>query len=183
MLVAMSAQAGKPVCFEAETATKLTPPLRLVEPGKPAAGEKMPLIKGASNERYLEIPEGVGKPPATGGDAEFAFDIPDAGTYYLWCRVWWLDGCGNSLGMNIDNAPAFTFGQDATYKTWHWVKAPLKLKQLDLNAGRHHLKISNREDGVALDQILFTQERRYVPVGIETVTVQSATPPPAASGK
>ena len=183
IFAAAVAQAGKTVCFEAETATKLTPPLRLVEPGTPAASDKMPLIKGAAGNRYLEIPEGVGKPPETGGDAELSFDISEAGTYFLWCRVWWMDSCGNSLGISLDGATAFTFGQDATYKTWHWVRAPLKLKQLELSVGRHTLKISNREDGIAVDQFLFTQERRYVPVGIESVTVQPATTPAPAAGK
>ena len=167
---AVSAQAGGTVCFEAESAKALTAPMRVVNVVKPPPEAKEPPVKGASGESYIEIPEGAGKPPEAGGTATYAFEISDPGTYYLWCRVWWADGCGNSVGMKIDSAPAFTFGQDATYKSWHWFRAPLKLQQLELTKGAHTLTVSNREDGVILDQILFVKERRYVPVDIEAIT-------------
>jgi len=144
--------------------------MRLVDAANPPAGAKTAPVAGASGGKYLEIPEGVGKPPAVNGDAILSVDIPDDGTYFLWCWVWWPDGCGNSFGVSLDDAPAFTFGEDATYKSWHWVKSPPKLKQLDLTKGTHSLRISNREDGAVVDQILFVKEKRYVPVDIEAVT-------------
>jgi hypothetical protein len=169
------------VCLEAESATKLTPPMRLVEIAKPPADAKTSPVAGASGGKYLEVPEGAGKPPAVGGDATFTFETAEAGTYFLWCRVWWPDGCGNSFSISIDGAPEFTFGEDATYKSWHWVKAPPKLKQLELAKGIHAMRIANREDGAILDQILLVKEKRYVPVDIETVT--QALPAPATPGK
>lgn len=148
-------------CVEGESAGNVSAPMRIVN----AASEK-DAISGASGRGYLEIRQGAGDPPEVEGRASVSFEIPEAGRYHLWCRVRWVDGCGNSLGMRVGDAPVFTFGQDGTYKRWHWVKAPGGLRQLDLAKGTHTLTILHREDGVALDQILFVTQDRYVPVGI-----------------
>jgi len=112
-----------------------------------------------------------GRPPeVTTAEAVLRFAVEREGTYRLWCRVWWLDECGNSLTLVIDKSEPFVFGQDTTYKVWHWVRAPKRLGQLTLSEGEHTLTIRNREDGVLIDQILVTRNPRYVPVGIETVT-------------
>jgi hypothetical protein len=170
-------QAAEPVCFEAERASLLEAPMTRVEP---AADDKPEgAIAGASGGAYLVIPEGSGNPPkVTKGLATFAFTVPEEGQYHLWCRVWWPDECGNSFSMQLDDGPVFTFGQDSTVKTWHWVAAPARLKQLQLAAGRHTLTIMNREDGAAVDQVLLTKNRRYVPVEVEKVTAEPETVTP-----
>jgi hypothetical protein len=58
--------------------------------------------------------------------------------------------------------------EDSTYKTWHWVHSPPRLPQLALPAGPCTLTVQNREDGVRIDQLLLTTDRRYIPVDIET---------------
>ena len=133
---------------------------------------RWPAIDGASGGRYLQIPQGAGKPPENDGRARLQFEVRKAGTYQLWARVWWLDGCGNSIGFALNGSKSFTFGQDASYGKWHWVQAPRRLQQLELEPGIDVLEISAREDGVAVDQILLTLNRRYVPVGVE----ESANP-------
>jgi hypothetical protein len=153
------------VLLEAENASEVNAPMKLVKAGDSAAGQKM--IEGASGDAYLTVPQGAGKPPEVQGDCTLKFKVDKSARYYLWARVWWLDGCGNSVGVSIDGAKEFTLGQDATYKKWHWVPVKARLSQLQLSAGEHSLKISNREDGVAIDQILLTRNKRYVPVGIE----------------
>ena len=69
--------------------------------------------------------------------------------------------------MMLNEGRPFTFGQDAVYKNWHWVKAPRRIKDLRMGAGQQKLTIQNREDGVRIDQILLTRDRRFVPVGVE----------------
>jgi hypothetical protein len=174
-LLGLAAMAGAaPVCFEAEDAQDIAAPIKLVT--KAASEEDAACVKGASGGAFLEIPEGAGKPPeVAGGKAVFTFDVPKDGSYYLWARVWWNDGCGNSIAMSIDGAKPFTFGQDATYKCWHWVKSPPRLSQLKLKAGTHTLTLTNREDGLRIDQILLESNRRFVPIDIETVTQQAPT--------
>ncbi len=164
MIALTPAQAADRVCFEAEDADTIVRPVEMADAG--------PMVADASGNRVLAIPQGAGSPPDVGGRATFTFSVPSDGYYQLWCRVWWEDGCGNSLGMKIDDHAEFTFGQDGTYKTWHWVKAPPRLRQLNLEAGKHTLTMTNREDGVAIDQILLVKSKRYVPVAIETPTME-----------
>ncbi|MDD3543855.1 MAG: hypothetical protein PHG96_00680 [Kiritimatiellae bacterium] len=151
--------AGAKICFEAETAELIEAPMVLVTNG----------IEGASGA-YLEIPEGAGNPPkVTDGKAVFAFEVPSDGIFTLWCRVWWEGECSNSFTVQSDDGAAFLFGEDATYKVWHWVKYPVArtTAPLRLSKGRHTLTFRNREDGVRLDQILLSADRRFVPVDIE----------------
>jgi hypothetical protein len=166
----LSGAGSEPVCFEAESATKIEPPMELVREGARSDADSVKALKEASGHCYLEIAEGKGNPPkVTTGSAAFAFEIAEPGDYILWCRVWWGDECGNSFTMKIDAAVPFSFGQDATYKSWHWVKSA-SVQQLSLSKGRHTLEIHNREDGVRVDQVLLVKDRRYVPVDIEPVT-------------
>jgi len=127
-------------------------------------------VEGASGA-YLEIPEGAGNPPKVeAGKAVFTVDVPKDGAFTLWCRVWWEAECGNSFTVKIDDQPAFLFGEDATYKTWHWVKSPVarSTAPIKLTKGSHTLTFHNREDGVRLDQVLLSADKRFVPVEIET---------------
>ena len=157
--IAGFAAAGGTICFEAESAETV------------AASMQTRSVADASEGACLELPQGAGNPPdVIEGDATCAFLVPKGGTYALWCRVWWLDECGNSFTMTIDDGKPFTFGQDGTYKEWHWVKAPPAFRKISLKEGRHTLRIQNREDGARLDQIVLTANRRYVPVGIEKTT-------------
>lgn len=177
MLAAAACGAAETVCFEAESADVVNPPMIVL----PSAATNMPagtnapkaMHKDASGGKYLDLPEGAGYPPkVTAGSAVYSFDLKAAGEYVLWFRSWWDDECGNSVTVVIDNGSPFVFGQDSTFKGWHWVPSPKKIKQLSLAAGKHTLELKNREDGLAIDQILVTDDHKYVPVGIETATVK-----------
>jgi hypothetical protein len=167
-LVAVPALAGPVTCFEAESATRVDPPMQSVSAAEAPSRDAARFAALASGKGFIAVPQGKGNPPKVeGGEAELSFALDADGRQTLWARVWWFDECGNSLTMQIDDGPPFTFGQDSTFKRWHWVKAPDRLKQLDLKAGPHTLIIRNREDGVRVDQVLFSRDKRYVPVGIE----------------
>jgi hypothetical protein len=153
--------AGHRVCFAAVTAGTVEAPMVAVTNGVP----------GASGP-YLEIPEGAGNPPKVEkGKAVYSLDIPADADYVLWARVYWDDECGNSFTVAVGDQPGFVFGEDATYKAWHWVKYPVSrtAKPIRLTKGKHSLTFHNREDGVRVDQILLTTDRRSVPVDIEPV--------------
>lgn len=159
------------VVFEAEYWTLKSGIFRDCKANQRLSEFEMPAISGASSDAFVTVPQGVGKPPKVSGEITYSFFVPEDDTYYLWARVWWIDGCGNSLTIQIDDTPPFTFGQDGTYKRWHWFQALRGLPQLNLQAGLHTLTISAREDGVAIDQIMLTRQKRRVPMGKEEVTV------------
>jgi len=171
----LSAVAADRVCLEAESSAPVTAPMRVVNALD--ATNAGAVVAGASGGKYLEISKGAGHPPQVNeGEARLSFDLDQEGDYALWCRVYWLSECNSSFTMAVDDALPFTFGKDATYNVWHWVKAPPRLKQLTLAKGQHTLTIKNRQDGVRLDQVMFVLDKRYVPVGIEDVTPVRATP-------
>ncbi len=129
----------------------------------------------ASGGAYIHIPlqrphgttEGA---PIDSGYALFKINVPQAGTYNLFGRAHWYDGCGNSFFLKIDDKPAVVFGNDGTYQVWHWV--PRQGLRISLTAGVHTFRFQNREDGAKLDQFLLTTDTRYVPVSAETETPQ-----------
>jgi hypothetical protein len=173
--------AEQTVCLDAVSASSLEAPMEIASATNAPLDLRDKLAKGASGGRYLEIAQGKGNPPDVAtGKAVFTIDIPEDGDYILWCRAWWSDECGNSFFINLDEAKPFTLGEDSTFKSWHWVKAPARLKQLTLTKGPHTLTVRNREDGVKLNQILLTNDKQFVPVDVETVTVKAAAPAPAA---
>ena len=156
------------LCMEAESATNVQRPM--VAATTATGGVDAVIIDAASAKAFLEIPEGKGNPPKlTRGAATLTFSIEKGGTYTLWARVYWNGECSNSFSMHIDDNPPFSFGQNATYKNWHWVKSPPRLAQLTLKSGTHTLTLANREDGVRIDQVMLTSNRRLVPVGIEAL--------------
>jgi hypothetical protein len=166
LLAGASASAGVGVLIDASKPSSVEEPARIVRKGETELPADK-FVAGADADDYFEIPQGVGKPPEVAGSATYEFEVAGKGDYYLWIRAWWLDGCGNSIGVQFDDGPELVLGQDATYKKWHWVKLKGRASKIELAGGKHALKLANREDGVAIDQILVTKNKRYVPVGVE----------------
>lgn len=156
---AIAAPAPKQLCFEAEDG-KITAPVTLFKATDCSGG-------GA-----IEVKEGVnpvvkeGEPmPKLSGDVVLTLNVAQAGTYQLYARCWWMDGCGNSFYLTFDGNDRMTLS-DGDYKRWHWVRGP----RVHLTAGKHTLKIANAEDGARMDQIFLTSDFRRIPVGKEKVT-------------
>ena len=160
VLGVISVQArGTKICFEAETAKTIEKPMIVVSNG----------IKNVSGE-VISIPEKAGNPPKLcKGAAHYNIELPKKGSYTIWCRVWWEGECSNSFTVRINDNPPILFGEDATYKAWHWVKYPVSRTspKIKLDVGKHTLKIENREDGIMVDQIILSADKRFVPVDIE----------------
>ena len=159
VIAALAYGATTKVVFEGEHYTSITPSMTQGSSGD------------ASNGAYVQVPlqrphgyeEGA---PTDTGKAVYKIKIPVAGSYRVWARCHWYDGCGNSFFLKIDDKPAVVLGQDGTYQRWHWVKGPT----LHLGTGQHTIVLQNREDGSKLDEALLTTDLRYVPVRIEKET-------------
>ncbi len=179
-LLSNLALAGTHVCIEAESSTNIVSLMQIGAKDQISTNKAWSAVAGASAEKYIEIPQAsvtnvpakteAKVTPPLPGKVSYDIQASDSGPHQLWCRVWWLDTCGNSVSIGVDGQRAFSFGQDRTFKRWHWVKAPARLKQLTLSEGTHSIVISAREDGIRVDQILLTDDEDYVPVGIEDIT-------------
>ncbi len=138
---------GTTVMREAEAADSIGPPFEVG-----AAPE-------ASGGRYLShrrppnfTPRPLPADHRTGGYADFQFELPTAASVQVWIRALWLDGGGNSFWVSVDGGPESVIGNDEA-SGWHWVKGP----RYSLAAGRHTLRIHDRETGARLDKVLIVR--------------------------
>lgn len=149
------------ICFEAESAHKIEPPVKLDSDS------------GASGGKCLHIPDKAGKPPEVLGKAVFRFRVDEPGTYHLWVRTWWLDQCGDSFSVTMDKElkpsleGAYALTGNPKKERWHWValRKDGEALKFRLKKGLHTLEIGNREDGPKFDQVLLlTTDADRIPV-------------------
>lgn len=140
------------VCFEAESAGAVVSPVKKVT----ASNAQW------SGSGFLDIPWDKNETKGL-GNATIRFTAPKAGVYYLWARTFWANGCGNSIGANVNGAGSDKIlGDDGTYDKWHWVGGKAKVK---LNKGDNVLVLKNKETGVRVDQFFLCTDASYTPVG------------------
>ena len=143
-----------------------------------AINPSMKVVSGdsnASNSKWVEYPlkrpHAQSENPAVKGDGGYAtykVNVPATGTWKVWIRRWWQDGCGNSFFLSVDGGSPQTV-QDATYQVWKWTKAP---QAYSLSAGTHTFKLQNREDGARCDELLITNDALFQPVRAMAETAQ-----------
>lgn len=147
--------ANAKVCFEAEKSATIESPLKKVS-GK----------TGVSGGGYVDIPWDENKTKGL-GQATYKFNVKTAGTYYVWARTFWANGCGNSILVDVNGGADKILGEDGTYDAWHWVGGKARVT---LKAGVNTLTLKNRETGVRVDQFFFCQDGDYTPTGMRKVT-------------
>lgn len=154
-------------------------PLRTANNGKPAAplpkdALVLTVSEGAEVSAPFQIHDEAG---AVGGTAAFMpkgsrteekkgrviFNVKSetAGTFQAFVHAKWRDTCSNSCALKVNQGDEFTAGNDDVFSVWHWVSAG----KHKLNAGANAISIVEREDGIYIDQILFTQKEGYIPSG------------------
>ncbi len=112
---------------------------------------------GELQGRYPDVPFA-----AAAGRAAYRFHVPADGQYWVWARAYWLWECSNSfwIGDDPDSSSILT---DRIYHRWHWVRAE---RPLSLATGTTQFTISNREDGIRIDQFCLTRDRGFRPKGV-----------------
>jgi hypothetical protein len=120
------------ISVEAETASDLQPNFKIV----PA--------NNSSGDLVIESPNDSGKGV---GRAEYVIEVPKSGAYRLMARVWWEDGCSNSVAVRIGGKPRIVLS-DEIFKRWHVIESlePTELRKGECTAVLHPL-----EDGIKID--------------------------------
>ena len=165
---ALTAAADKPIVFEAENAARLDGPFEFCRDNAASGGLAIRVREGMGTDfDDRQTRELRARYPAVGfsttpGGAEYELLMPERGHYVTWARVYWLWECSNSVwvGPAESSAPILT---DRLYRRWHWVRAS---RPLFLEGGRQTFRISNREDGIRVDQVCLTRDRGFRPAGI-----------------
>ena len=179
---------GAMILGEAEDAVQMTKPFVIGSDGRGNRSE----TKMASGSKCLEIPKDKGKGKDVGGKAVIKFNVEEEGEYIFHARIYALDACRNSFVIQVDdyvkmkkvlNKKGKPTGKEyigapelstSTFKNWHWewLKGPSgKPLVFDLSKGEHTLIVHNSEDGVKMDQYVFTKEtdpEEWYPAGIMT---------------
>jgi hypothetical protein len=160
---------GVRIVLEAEDSDEIEP--AMVKETLPAPRPGTQSIHKASGGKCVSVPKDANKERKENpvGKVTLKFEIPKDGTYYIYPRTWWKDGCGNSFGMSVDGGEPISV-TDSTYEAWHWIRLsrrgsalprPFKLKK-----GKHTLTFVNREDHARLDQVYITDDPYDRPEGV-----------------
>jgi len=134
--------------IDAEQATGVEAPFRLEADS--ASGAR----------KILALPQGT-LTGARRGWAMFRLRPRESGAYHAWLRARWTDACGNSVRLRVGAHRERVIGQDAVYGIWHWVPAGT----WSLAKDEQTAILTGNEDGVAVDQLLFTRDAAFVPRG------------------
>jgi hypothetical protein len=97
----------------------------------------------ASQRRCLVIPDESGKAE---GRALYRVEVPASGEYRLYARVWWQDGCGNSVLFRVGDHSVVLSSE--LYRKWHVLEAKLPVS---VTAGTVAVLLENLEDGIKVD--------------------------------
>ena len=127
---------------------EVVPPFQIRDDASAAGGVALVLTTGSKTKEHK-------------GQAKLSVTIPVEGTWHAWARVRWSNSCGNSLTLKVGDNAEQLVGEDLLYSCWHWVEAG----KYKLAAGKTPVTIIEREDGIAVDQLLFTCDAKYLPIG------------------
>jgi hypothetical protein len=113
---------------------------------------------------YAHTPQGQG----SNGYVDVQVDVAEAGSYWIWGRIWGLDWSGDSVFVSVDGEPeaAWHFGSRGSWQ-WERVTANYVGKKWNLSAGLHTIRFKTREDGARLDVIELSSDPAYVPASVQ----------------
>ena len=129
--LAPPAAGGQTVRGEAEAFVSVTGNLRAVQ------------ANDCSGNRALDIPNDTGKGY---GVAKYELTLPETGDYELRARVFWEDGCSNSVAFAVDGVEVTLVSE--LFTTWHVLAAR---QRFHLVGGLHRVELRNLEDGIKVD--------------------------------
>lgn len=149
---------------------------RLYVTGDPAAApaDRGPRQDGFSAVyRWIDLVPGPLREPLV-----IEFDVPTAGRYLVWGRVFGPDDDSNSLHFSVDDGPEMVW--DAPRERlgevrgrWMWDPASSRERErgtvdpvvLELTAGSHTLTLRPREEGTGIGALLVTNDLGFRPAG------------------
>jgi hypothetical protein len=161
---ATTANAFSYLRFEAESGT-------LVAPVKANTG-----AAGSFGEGYIDTPAGIsnGSATAPAGTATFGVNIPSAGTWYLWVRLYGPDANTDTWYESVNGAARAQIVPTVTGQ-WQWVAG----RSYTLSAGLSTVELGGRNAQARADRILLTNDATFIPT---EQAVGDQTPPSSDTG-
>ncbi len=150
--------------FEAESGT-LTSPVR-TQSGA-----------GAFAQGWIDTPSGTaaGTSGSPAGTAVYGFNVPAAGTWYLWVRMYAPAAVTSDSWFESVDAASRQAVVAPTTGSWVWVEG----RSYVLTAGLHSLELGGRDAQTRADRVLLTNDAAFAP---SEQPVDDQTPTGAVSG-
>jgi hypothetical protein len=128
---------------------------------------------GTYGSSYLDTPSGTtpGTATAPAGTATFGVNIPSAGTWYLWVRMYGPDVNSDTWFESVNGAARQPVVAPAP-GAWGWAAG----RSYSLGAGLASLELGGREATARVDRVLLTNDPTFVPT---EQPVGDQTPPAA----
>jgi hypothetical protein len=159
------------VTIEAESAERLSAPLVRTDNELASGGAyisypadpEVPLTERQALKRAVAPMD-----DAADGIALYRFDVPRSGSYRIWGRVIAATLDEDSFWLRVDDRAWVQWNDIAHSDTWLWVdvrpfEQRLERWIVELDAGEHVIRISYRELGARIDQLLLTTDVDFVP--------------------
>lgn len=145
--------------FEAE-------PGSLVAPVRSVTG-----VAGSFGEGYIDTPAGTptGSASSPAGTATFGVNIPSAGNWRLWVRMYGPDSTSDTWYESINGAARQQMVASSPGQ-WQWVSG----RSYTLSAGLATLELGGREARARIDRVLLTDDPAFAPT---EQAVGDQTPP------
>lgn len=130
---------------------------------------------GAFSGAWLDTPAGTstGSATAPAGTATFGINVPAAGTWHLWVRMYGPNGNSDSWFESVNGASRQAIVATQT-GVWTWVPG----RSYTLAAGLASVELGGRESQARADRVLLTNDAAFVPT---EQAVGDQTPPAAHS--
>ncbi len=151
--------------FEAEAGT-------LVSPMRRSSGT------GVFGEAYVDTPAGSnGTANSPAGTATFGVNLPSAGTWYLWVRMYGPGSSSNAMFESVDGGSRAAMTATPT-GSWVWIAG----RSYSLSTGQHSVELGGNEAQARADRILLTNDPGFVPTEQAVGDVQPTQPVSAFTG-
>jgi hypothetical protein len=102
-------------------------------------------------------------------ELEYFVNFSNAGTYYVWLRVYGSGSSDNSAHAGYDDTGPSSSDriEVTTFNSWVWTKSTMDGVDatIPFSLGIHKLNIWEREDGFFVDKIILTTNASFVPAG------------------
>ncbi|MBZ5637652.1 MAG: fibronectin type III domain-containing protein [Acidobacteriia bacterium] len=131
---------------------------------------------GGFGGSWIDTPSGTatGTASSPSGTATLGINIPTAGTWYLWLRIYGPSTSSDTWFESVDGAARQTVTASTT-GAWTWVAG----RSYTLTQGLHTVELGGRDAQARADQVLLTNDVAFRPTA---QPVDDQTPPAAPSG-
>jgi hypothetical protein len=149
--------------FEAELGT-------LVSPARTQSGA------GSFGGSWIDTPSGTptGTASSPAGRATFGVNVPSAGTWYLWVRIYGPGTSSDTWFESVDGAARQAITASRT-GAWTWTAG----RSYTLTQGVHSVELGGNEAQARADRVLLTNDATFHPT---EQPVDDQTPPAAPTG-